>query len=48
MLKKGIKITKSRIQNAEKHGIGTVAMEEKDCLKKQERLLQKLKDSGLA
>ncbi len=42
----GIKLTKYRIKHLEKHGNGDTAMKEKNCLKKQERHHQIMKDKG--
>ncbi len=43
---RAIKISKMRIKHHEKHGNGTVAMQDKECLKKQERHHQLMKDKG--
>ncbi len=39
-LKKAIKISKIRIKHCEAHGLGSSAMQEKEILKKQQRMLE--------
>ncbi len=48
LLKWGIQNTKARIKHMEKNGIGESAMQEKQILKKQERILELLKQEGKA